>query len=108
MIASTFIFTLFLVLGYLGTIQAGGCNEAYTGRKGAGYRGCQTETLSGYTCQPWHRQSPHSHTRTPKNYRYSGLDSNYCRNPDGAATIWCYTMSGGMRWDYCAPKTIEC
>jgi hypothetical protein len=30
---------------------------------------------------------------------------NYCRNPDGEPTIWCYTSSSSKRWDYCDPKT---
>merc|ERR1711988_11904 len=67
-----------------------GCNEALTGTKGSGYRGCQTRTKSGYTCQKWTAQSPHGHTRTETNYPSGGLgDHNYCRNPDGEPSIWC-------------------
>jgi hypothetical protein len=71
---------------------------------GAGYRGYQTQTRSGRTCQSWNSQSPHSHTRTQWNYPSSGLGwHNYCRNPDGEPTIWCYTSDGGSRWEYCDP-----
>jgi len=76
------------------------CPEHLDGR-GAGYRGCQTHSRSGRLCQKWTSQSPHRHTRTPSNYGHSGLgDHNFCRNPDGARTIWCYTQTG-RRWEYC-------
>ncbi len=26
---------------------------------------------------------------------------NYCRNPDGEPTLWCYTTDNETRWDYC-------
>eukprot|EP00931_Biecheleriopsis_adriatica_P119764 TRINITY_DN9495_c0_g1_i2.p1 TRINITY_DN9495_c0_g1~~TRINITY_DN9495_c0_g1_i2.p1 ORF type:complete len:1067 (+),score=138.55 TRINITY_DN9495_c0_g1_i2:87-3287(+) len=83
------------------TIDAGQCDEALSG-KGADYRGCQTVTRSGYTCQRWDSQSPHRHSRTPTNYPNSGLEDNYCRNPDGEPSIWCYTTSS-RRWEYCDP-----
>ena len=78
------------------------CDETMSGN-GANYRGCQTTTRSGYTCQAWASQSPHSHTRTPANYPSSGLVSNYCRNPDGEPTIWCYTTDPNKRWELCEP-----
>jgi len=28
-------------------------------------------------------------------------DHNYCRNPDGEKTIWCYTTDVSKRWEYC-------
>ena len=31
------------------------------------------------------------------NYPDAGLDKNYCRNPDGSPTIWCYTKSKDKR-----------
>lgn len=34
------------------------CNEQLKGRKGAGYRGCQTHTRSGKRCQAWSSQTP--------------------------------------------------
>lgn len=78
------------------------CNEQLTGTKGSGYRGCRTTTRTGRTCQKWTLQSPHRHSRTPQNYPNKGLgDHNYCRNPDGGSTIWCYTRSPSKRWEYC-------
>jgi len=81
------------------------CAAAGTGMTGDGsdYRGCKSTTKSGYQCMAWTSQSPHSHTRTPSNYPASGLTSNYCRNPDGSSTIWCYTTSSSKRWEACDP-----
>lgn len=72
------------------------CPEGLSGN-GASYRGCQRKTRSGKTCQSWTSQSPHKHTRT-----HAG-DHNYCRNPDGEPTIWCYTETS-TRWEYCSPE----
>jgi len=79
------------------------CPEELKGHKDSGYRGCQSVTRSGNNCQYWSSQSPHSHDRTPGNFPNSGLDNNYCRNPDGADTIWCYTTQDNTRWEYCDP-----
>jgi len=68
--------------------------------KGANYRGCQTTTRTGHTCQNWSEQSPNAHKVTPANYPEGGLEKNYCRNPDGTSSIWCYTKNG-PRWALC-------
>ena len=26
---------------------------------------------------------------------------NYCRNPDGESTVWCYTTDPNETWEYC-------
>ena len=67
------------------------------------YRGYQRETYSGKTCQAWNTQEPHEHFNTPKKKPGIGLDENYCRNPDGAETMWCYTTDPEQRWEYCEP-----
>ena len=51
----------------------------------ADYRGNIAVTSSGKTCQAWNSKSPHDHLHTPENHPTSGLDSNYCRNPNGDA-----------------------
>ena len=35
------------------------------------------------------------------NFPDSGLDENYCRNPDGEDTIWCFTKNPDVRYEYC-------
>ena len=76
------------------------CVEAMTGGS-ASYRGCQTTTPSGRTCQAWDTQSPHGHSYTPANYPDAGLESNYCRDPGNDQKIWCYTTDPDTRWEYC-------
>lgn len=87
------------IVGY-GTVQ---CDETLQGDQDAGYRGCQTKTRSGQYCQPWTHQKPHTQDRTPENYPDAGLVDNYCRNPDGSDTIWCYTTNPNVRWELCDP-----
>ena len=31
------------------------------------------------------------------------LEENYCRNPDGEDTIWCYTTDPNKEWEECEP-----
>merc|ERR1719421_2175725 len=80
------------------------CNEDFGGHSGLSYRGCQTKTVSGKTCQKWTVQTPHRHSRKPANYPNAGLgDHNYCRNPDREPAIWCYTTDPQKRWEFCNP-----
>ena len=69
------------------------------------YRGTQSKTVSGLTCQSWTSQTPHNHEYTIDNYPNKGLgDHNYCRNPGGdtdADGAWCYTNNPNKRWEYC-------
>jgi hypothetical protein len=71
--------------------------------KGASYRGSQHVTNDGVLCQNWSSQTPHKHNLTPQKYPDKGLDSNFCRNPDGEDTIWCYTTDPDVRWSFCDP-----
>jgi hypothetical protein len=75
--------------------------ERCSGKKCAGYRGYQNRTIRGKVCQAWNKQSPHKHYNTPQRKPNSGLERNYCRNPDGMSKIWCYTTDKKKRWDYC-------
>ena len=69
--------------------------------KQADYRGTVNVTSSGKTCQAWSSQSPHIHSFAPAAYPDSGLDENFCRNPDGEDFAWCYTTDPDTRWEYC-------
>ena len=86
-------------------VELTGCDETIRGDLQNGYRGCQTKTANGRTCQRWTSQSPHAHDRTPENYPLFDLgDHNYCRNPDREpGGIWCYTTDLYKRWEYCDP-----
>ncbi|XP_063299407.1 plasminogen [Pelobates fuscus] len=84
--------------------------------KGEDYRGTISTTIKGHTCQAWSSHSPHEHSSiTPTTHPQSGLDKNYCRNPDGDVNgPWCFiTTPGPLKWDYCdiprcASSEIEC
>ena len=68
------------------------------------YRGTISQTSEGLTCQAWSSQTPHGHSRTPEKYPSSGLDENYCRNPDGEPEgAWCYTG-----WNQLTPDEGTC
>ncbi|XP_062980541.1 plasminogen-like isoform X2 [Elgaria multicarinata webbii] len=69
--------------------------------RGEDYRGTVALTASGEKCQPWAAQAPHKHARTPKIYPCKGLEENYCRNPDGVTSPWCFTTNPRKRWEYC-------
>uniref|UniRef100_A0A8D2LR25 Plasminogen n=1 Tax=Varanus komodoensis TaxID=61221 RepID=A0A8D2LR25_VARKO len=74
--------------------------QCLTGR-GEDYRGNVDVTASGAKCQSWAAQTPHQHGRTPEAYPCKGLEENYCRNPDGETSPWCYTTDPNKRWEYC-------
>jgi len=76
--------------------------ECYVLSNGNDYRGMQDHTFSGIPCQAWASQSPHTHTITANLYPDSGLDGNYCRNPDNSNFVWCYTTDPNVRWQTCA------
>jgi len=57
---------------------------------GRDYRGYQNKTQSGRKCAAWKG-------------RLGIRGHNYCRNPNGAKTIWCYTTDPFVRYEYCKP-----
>ena len=87
------------------------CDETLYGEAGDGYVGCQTQTRGGYSCQKWVDQSPHTHVRSDSEFINNGETmedaQNFCRNPDGGDTIWCYTTDPETRWDYCDPLPAD-
>jgi hypothetical protein len=71
---------------------------------GQDYRGYQSKTKSGRTCQKWSSQAPHEHTFTTARYQWAGLEGNYCRNPTPTEkSIWCFTNDTDVRSEACSP-----
>ncbi|XP_056004045.1 uncharacterized protein LOC125661029 [Ostrea edulis] len=68
------------------------CKRTSDGRD---YKGTIHVTTSGRTCQVWASQSPHSHGTG------TDLPGNYCRNPDGEPSPWCYTTDTNVRYELC-------
>jgi len=82
-----------------------GCKETMTGN-GMDYVGCQYQTDSGRICQNWEESSPHDHSYTAYYFPDGHLGNhNFCRNPDGDSTIWCWTTDPTSAWEFCTPRT---
>jgi len=71
------------------------------------YRGTVAKTVSGRDCMRWDQQEPHKHSRTYEKYPYSGLEENFCRNPDDEGEAWCYTTDKNKRWEFCGVTTCD-
>ncbi|XP_056419590.1 plasminogen [Hyla sarda] len=75
--------------------------NCFTG-DGKNYRGTESKTRSGKTCQDWTATTPHTPNYTPTNFPDAGLDANFCRNPDGDPNgPWCYTTDPNQRFEFC-------
>jgi integrin beta 3 len=92
------------------------CSETLSGN-GAGYRGCQTQTKSGSTCQKWSAQQPHTHTQCRqtrqtqsgkadlgtqiKNKHGKCLDSYQRHRNGGHVHMWsCNVHNANQQWLY--------
>eukprot|EP00929_Paragymnodinium_shiwhaense_P112073 TRINITY_DN80333_c0_g1_i1.p1 TRINITY_DN80333_c0_g1~~TRINITY_DN80333_c0_g1_i1.p1 ORF type:complete len:993 (+),score=215.16 TRINITY_DN80333_c0_g1_i1:83-3061(+) len=73
--------------------------EGLTGN-GEDYNGVQSRSKTGRPCQRWDKQIPHKNGMLAK-YPDKNLTENYCRNPNGAVYIWCYTRDEDVRWELC-------
>merc|ERR1712176_389980 len=78
-----------------------------SGPKCVGYRGTKATTITGKTCQAWNKQYPHKHGNTPTKKPRLGLEKNYCRNPDGSETAWCYTTDKKSDGRFAAFRTAK-
>ncbi|KAK3092507.1 hypothetical protein FSP39_003791 [Pinctada imbricata] len=85
--------------------DAGTVEECLKDPKGENYIGYKSVTKSGLTCQHWESSRPHSHSFTSS----MAKDVNYCRNPDGEPSPWCYTTDPATRWEFCSiPECAKC
>ena len=100
---TAFNLALFLLIKKLFAIECRHEDEQCSGVECSGYRGKQTTTRTGKTCQRWDSQTPHKHSISAEKYPDAGITDNFCRNPDGEPTIWCYTTNPDERWGYCDP-----
>ncbi|XP_010177406.1 PREDICTED: plasminogen-like [Mesitornis unicolor] len=80
--------------------------ECYRGT-GQSYRGTTSVTASGKKCQAWNSMFPHRHEKTPDKFPNADLRDNYCRNPDGDNSPWCFTTDPSMTWEYCNLKRCD-
>ncbi|XP_053938413.1 kremen protein 1 isoform X1 [Cuculus canorus] len=80
-------------------------SECYTAN-GADYRGTQNQTsqYAGKPCLFWNETFEHPYNTLKYPNGEGGLgDHNYCRNPDGDVSPWCYIAEheDGIYWKYC-------
>uniref|UniRef100_A0A8C8AJ07 Kringle domain-containing protein n=1 Tax=Otus sunia TaxID=257818 RepID=A0A8C8AJ07_9STRI len=75
--------------------------------KGQSYRGTTSITASGKKCQAWNSMFPHRHEKTPDRFPNADLRDNYCRNPDGDSSPWCFTTDPTTTWEYCSLKRCD-
>ncbi|XP_043385087.1 kremen protein 1 isoform X7 [Chelonia mydas] len=79
--------------------------ECYTAN-GADYRGTQNQTSlhAGRPCLFWNETFQHPYNTLKYPNGEGGLgEHNYCRNPDGDVSPWCYIAESedGVYWKYC-------
>ncbi|XP_069650579.1 kremen protein 1 isoform X2 [Haliaeetus albicilla] len=80
-------------------------SECYTAN-GADYRGTQNQTsqYAGKPCLFWNETFEHPYNTLKYPNGEGGLgEHNYCRNPDGDVSPWCYIAEheDGIYWKYC-------
>ena len=78
--------------------------------RSARYQGQHALTENGVVCQRWDAQIPRSHLYSdPRYFPDATVEEagNYCRRLD-AIWLWCYTISGDTRWDWCGKLELLC
>ncbi|XP_063447534.1 uncharacterized protein LOC134727074 isoform X2 [Mytilus trossulus] len=66
------------------------------------YNGHINKTSSGIPCQRWDKKIPSI------KYPMGSEHVNYCRNPhNDKGSLWCYTISNKVRWQYCNVPRCE-
>lgn len=87
-------------------------NEKCLVGHGDGYRGTRSVSQSGAECVNWNSTSLRGRRFTARKTDASSLglgNHNFCRNPDGDGSPWCYIYKGNqIVWEYCSlPKCPE-
>ncbi|KAK3087532.1 hypothetical protein FSP39_007142 [Pinctada imbricata] len=59
--------------------------------RGEKYIGTMNKDENGYECERWESNNQDSLSD----------QENYCRNPDGDKSPWCYTTDPNQQWAYC-------
>nr|XP_022341906.1 uncharacterized protein LOC111135752 isoform X2 [Crassostrea virginica] len=77
--------------GYSAKFTVEEVNECLDSDSGMEYIGTQNTTVSGVTCLAWRNAGNSSHENLPE---------NFCRNPDGRVSPWCFTGHGVV--EYCS------
>lgn len=60
--------------------------ECFETDTGADYSGTHSTAVSGATCMSWHNAGNSTELQR--------LPENFCRNPDGRPSPWCFTSQG--------------
>lgn len=86
-------------------------SDCYTAN-GADYRGTQNQTSpqGGKPCLFWNETFQHPYNTLKYPNGEGGLgEHNYCRNPDGDVSPWCYIAEheDGVYWKYCEVPTCR-
>lgn len=84
-------------------------NEKCIAGQGSGYRGTQSISNTGAECINWNSTSLRGKKFTARKLDASSLglgNHNFCRNPDGDNSPWCYVYRGTqINWEFCSlPK----
>ncbi|CAG0903692.1 unnamed protein product [Darwinula stevensoni] len=79
-------------------------------QQGGEYIGRKNVSHSGFPCQPWRSVEPQNYTQIVMAENFPGIPDyeeidehyNFCRNPDGDASPYCYNGKGGSPpWEHC-------
>uniref|UniRef100_K1R2R5 Tolloid-like protein 1 n=1 Tax=Magallana gigas TaxID=29159 RepID=K1R2R5_MAGGI len=77
---------IFTQAGYLAKYKVEKVKECFETDTGADYSGTQSTAVSGATCMSWHNAGNSTELQR--------LPENFCRNPDGRPSPWCFTSQG--------------
>lgn len=81
-----------------------GVNECYNSSASRTYMGKRNCTASGYMCQAWNTQSPHTHSFTSSDFPEGNINAagSMCRDPGGLqGQPWCYTNQLNPVMEFC-------